>query len=531
MAKKQISFDEEIRKALKEGADNLANTVKVTLGPKGRNVILGKKYGSPTITNDGVTIAKDIELEDPYLNLGARLLREAASKTHDLAGGGTSTATVIAQSIIKEGMKVVTSGANPMQLKSGIDKAVEAVINRIKSKSKGIEIGPDIARVATVAANNDIEIGSLMAEAIEKAGKEGVITVEESTSVETGVEIVEGMQFDKGYISPYMVTDVQKMEAVLDNPFILIYNGKIAAIRPVLPILQKIAQLGRALLIIAEDLEGEALTTIVVNKLRGTLQIAAVKAPGFGDNRKDLLADIAISTDGQVISEELGFRLENVVVGMLGQAKRVIIDKDTTTIIGGTGKSDAIKGRANQIRRQIDETTSDYDKGKLQERLAKLVSGVAIVRVGAPTETALKDKKAKVEDALAATRAAIEEGIVAGGGAALLHSVTTLDGLKLPGDEAIGLNIVKRALQEPMRCIASNSGQEASTIIINVKDKGENFGFNAITGQIEDLVAAGIVDPTKTVCSALKSAASVAGLILTTEAAITEKPEEEEEKK
>jgi len=531
MAKKQISFDEEIRKALKEGADNLANTVKVTLGPKGRNVILGKKYGSPTITNDGVTIAKDIELEDPYLNLGARLLREAASKTHDLAGGGTSTATVIAQSIIKEGMKVVTSGANPMQLKSGIDKAVEAVINRIKSKSKGIEIGPDIARVATVAANNDIEIGSLMAEAIEKAGKEGVITVEESTSVETGVEIVEGMQFDKGYISPYMVTDVQKMEAVLDNPFILIYNGKIAAIRPVLPILQKIAQLGRAVLIIAEDLEGEALTTIVVNKLRGTLQIAAVKAPGFGDNRKDLLADIAISTDGQVISEELGFRLENVVVGMLGQAKRVIIDKDTTTIIGGTGKSDAIKGRANQIRRQIDETTSDYDKGKLQERLAKLVSGVAIVRVGAPTETALKDKKAKVEDALAATRAAIEEGIVAGGGAALLHSVTTLDELKLPGDEAIGLNIVKRALQEPMRCIASNSGQEASTIIINVKDKGENFGFNAITGQIEDLVAAGIVDPTKTVCSALKSAASVAGLILTTEAAITEKPEEEEEKK
>lgn len=531
MAKKQISFDEEIRKALKEGADNLANTVKVTLGPKGRNVILGKKYGSPTITNDGVTIAKDIELEDPYLNLGARLLREAASKTHDLAGGGTSTATVIAQSIIKEGMKVVTSGANPMQLKSGIDKAVEAVINRIKSKSKGIEIGPDIARVATVAANNDIEIGSLMAEAIEKAGKEGVITVEESTSVETGVEIVEGMQFDKGYISPYMVTDVQKMEAVLDNPFILIYNGKIAAIRPVLPILQKIAQLGRALLIIAEDLEGEALTTIVVNKLRGTLQIAAVKAPGFGDNRKDLLADIAISTDGQVISEELGFRLENVVVGMLGQAKRVIIDKDTSTIIGGTGKSDAIKGRANQIRRQIDETTSDYDKGKLQERLAKLVSGVAIVRVGAPTETALKDKKAKVEDALAATRAAIEEGIVAGGGAALLHSVTTLDELKLPGDEAIGLNIVKRALQEPMRCIASNSGQEASTIIINVKDKGENFGFNAITGQIEDLVAAGIVDPTKTVCSALKSAASVAGLILTTEAAITEKPEEEEEKK
>jgi chaperonin GroEL len=531
MAKKQVSFNEEIRAYLKEGADELANTVKVTLGPKGRNVILGKKYGSPSVTNDGDKIAKDIELKNPYQNLGARLLKEAASETHDLAGGGTSTATVIAQSIIREGMKVVTSGANPMMLKMGIDKAVEALIKAVKSKSKGIEIGEDIIRVATVAANNDAEIGNLIFEAIQKVGKDGVVTVEESTGVETGVEMVEGMQFDKGYISPYMVTDVQNMEAVLDNPCILIYNNKISTMRPLLPILQKVAQLGKPILIIAEDVEGEALATIVVNKLRGVLQIAAVKAPGFGDSRKDLLADIAVSTDGQVISEEMGFRLENVVVGMLGQARRVIIDKDNTTIIGGNGRKENVEGRAKQLRRQIDETTSDYDRGKLQERLAKMVSGVAVVNVGAPTETALKDKKAKVDDALAATRAAIDEGIVVGGGAVLIHSASVLDELKLSEDAEIGVRIVKRALQEPMRCIAENSGMDGSIVILNVTEKSENFGFNANTGQVEDLIAAGIVDPTKTVCSALQSAGSVAGLFLTTEAAITEKPEEDEEEK
>ena len=525
MAKKQITFKDEVRALLKEGADELAEIVKVSIGPKGRNVIIGKSYGPPTITSDGATIAKEIELKEPYENMGARLLREAALKTQDLAGGGTSTATILTQSIIREGVKVVTSGANPMKLKTGIDKAVDAVVKSIKSKSKELDIEKDIAQVATVAANNDSEIGNLIAEAIGKVGKDGVVTVEESSGVETGVEVVEGMQFDKGYISPYMVTDPQTMEAELENPCILIYNNKISGIQPLLPILQKVAQLARPMLIIAEDVEGEALAIIVVNKLRGVLNIAAVKAPGYGDRRKELLGDIAVSTGGQVISEEIGFRLENVVLGMLGQAKRVIIDKDNTTIIGGMGRSEDIKGRAEQIKRQIEETTSDYDKEKLQERLARLVSGVAMINIGAPTETAIKEKKARVEDALSATRAAIEEGIIIGGGASLLHSDSAIDALGLVDDEAIGANIVKRALQEPMRCIASNSGAEASIVINLAKEKGENFGFNAITGQVENLMTAGIIDPTKAICSALQSAASVAGLILTTEAAITDVPE------
>lgn len=528
MAKKQLLFDDEARAALKAGADDLANTVRVTLGPTGRNVILGKKFGSPAVTSDGVTIAKDIELKDPYRNMGARMLREAATETHDLVGGGTATSTLLAQCIIREGLKVVTSGANPMMLKRGIDRAVEAVVNAIKSRSKELKTREEIVQVAIVSANSDREIGNLIAEALDKVGKDGVVTIEEATGVETGIEVVEGMQFDRGYISPYMVTNTDSMEAVIEDAYIIIYGSKISAMRPLLPILQKIVQLARPFLIIAEDVEGEALTTLVVNKLRGVLQCAAVKAPGYGDRRKEMLADIAVTTGGQVISEELGFRLENVVVGMLGQAKRVVVDKDNTTIIGGNGKRKEIEGRADQIRRQIDETTSDYDREKLQERLARLVSGVAMVNVGAPTETALKEKKARVEDALAATRAAIEEGFVVGGGVAFLRSAAEVDKLQLSGDEAIGAGIIKRTLQEPMRCIASNSGADGSVIVSHAAEMGENIGFNALTGQLEDLIAAGIIDPTKTVCSALQSAASAAGMVLTTQAAVTEAPEEEE---
>ncbi len=527
MAKKQMLFDNEARKALKDGADDLADTIRVTLGPKGRNVILDKKFGSPTISSDGATIAKDIELENPYRNMGARMVREAVTETHDQVGGGTATSTLLAQCIIREGVKNLTWGANPMMLKKGIDKAVETVVNLIKSRSKEVETNDQIVQVATVSANNDIEIGNLIAEAMEKVGKDGVITVEEATGVETGIEVVEGMQFDRGYISAYMVTDVDNMEAVLENPCILIYGSKISSMQPLLPILQKMIQLARPILIIAEDVEGEALATLVVNKLRGGLQCAAVKSPGYGDRRKEMMADIAVSTGGQVISEELGFRLENVVVGMLGQAKRIIVDKDSTTIIGGSGKSEEIKGRAEQIRKQIDETTSDYDKEKLQERLARLTSGVAIVNVGAPTETALKEKKARVEDALAATKAAIEEGIVVGGGVALLRAVDELDKMQMSGDEAIGVEIIKRALQEPIRCIASNAGVDGSVVVSQVKDMEENFGFNALTGQIEDLMAAGVVDPVKTVCAALRNAASIAGTMLTTQAVVTEIPEEE----
>ncbi len=528
MAKKQILFGDEARKALQSGVDDLANTVRVTLGPSGKNVVLDKKYGSPTITSDGATIAKDIDLKDPYGNIGARLLREAATKTKDQAGGGTATSTLIAQCIIREGLKNLTSGANPMMLKSGIDKAVKAVIKAIKSKSKEAKNRETLVQVATVSANGDSEIGNLIAEALDKVGQDGVVSIEESTGVETGIDVVEGMQFDRGYISSYMATNDDKTEASQDDPCILICDSKISSIQSIVPILEKVTQLSRPILIIAEDVEADALSTLVVNNLRGNLRCVAVKAPGFGDRRKEILSDIAISTGGQVISEDLGFKLENVVVGMLGQAKRVVVDKDTTTIIGGNGKPEDIEGRAEQIRRQIEDTTSDYDKEKLQERLAQLVGGVAMVNVGAATEIALKERKARVEDALAAVRAAMEDGIVAGGGVALLRSAPEIDELQLSGDEALGAEIVKRALQEPMRCIASNSGVDGSVVVVHAGEMGENVGFNALTGQLEDLVAAGIVDPASTVCSALQNAASVASMLLTTHAAVTEVPEEAE---
>jgi len=531
MAKKQVLFGDEARLPLKDGADKLANTVKVTLGPTGRNVILGKKFGSPVVTSDGKSIAKEIEFKDFTESIGARMLREAATKAHDMAGGGTATSTILAQSIMKEGIKAVVSGANPIFIKRGIDKAVEAVLKSVRSKSKEVASNDDVIRIATVSANNDSEIGGLISEAIAKVGKDGVVTIEEAKGVETGLEIVEGMQFDRGYISPYMVTDPESMEVMLENPCILICENKIGSLQPLLPILQKTVQLARPLLIIAEDVDGEALAALVVNKLKGVIQCAAVKAPGYGDRRKEMLMDIAITTGGQVISEELGFKLENVVIGMLGQAKKVLIDKDNTIIIGGIGKSEDIRKRAEQIRKQIDETTSDYDKEKLQERLARMVSGVAQINIGAPTETVLKEKKSRADDALAATKSALEEGYVVGGGVTLLRSVPEIDKLDLTGDETIGANILKKALQEPIRCIASNSGVDGSVIAFNVKDSDENIGFNALTGKIEDLMAAGIIDPTKIVCSALQSAASVAGMMLTTQAIITELPEEEEDKK
>jgi chaperonin GroEL len=528
MAKKQILFHDDARKPLKDGADNLANTVKVTLGPKGRNVIIGKKFGSPVITDDGNAIAKEIELKDPTLNLGARLVREASTKTHDLVGGGTSTSMILVQCILREGIKVVIAGANPMKLKIGIDKAVESAEKYIRSRSLEVKNRDDIVNVATVAANNDSEIGNLIADAMDKVGKEGVITIEEAKGVETGIEIVEGMQFDKGYISPYMATNPERMDTDFENPCILIYGSKISTLQPILPILQKMSQLSRPLLIIAEDVEGEALSALVVNKMKGVLQAAAVKAPGYGDRRKEMLMDIAVATGGQFITEELGFKLENVVIGMLGQAKRVIIDKDNTTIIGGNGKSDDIKGRAEQIRRQITDTTSDYDKEKLQERLARLVSGVALINIGAATQTAMKEKKARTEDSLSATRVALGEGAIIGGGVTLMHAVSEVEKLVLSDDEAIGVNIIKKALLEPMRCIAENAGAEGAVVINKALEMGENFGFNAITEKVEDLMSAGILDPTKTVCAALKTAASVAGMMLTTEALITDLPEEEE---
>ncbi len=524
---KLIVYESEAREALKAGVDKLANAVKITLGPKGRNVVLDKKFGSPTVTNDGVTIAKEIDLEDPYENLGAQMVKEVATKTQDVAGDGTTTATLLAQSIITQGLKNVTAGANPMAIKRGVQKAVDVVVEEVKKSSKHIKNREEISNVATISANNDSEIGNLIAEAMEKVGKDGVITVEEAKSMETSLEVVEGMQFDRGYLSPYMVTDAERMECVFENALILIHDKKISSMKDLLPILEKVAQLSKPLLIIAEDVEGEALATLVVNKLRGTLQCAAVKAPGFGDRRKAMLEDIAVLTGGRVISEEAGFKLENATVGDLGKAKRVTINKENTTIVEGAGKAADIKARINQIKRQIEETTSDYDKEKLQERLAKMAGGVAVINVGAATEVEMKEKKARVEDALAATRAAVEEGVVPGGGITLLRAKKALDKVDLEGDEKIGLEIVSRALEEPVRQIAFNAGAEGSLVVEHIIKGPAGVGFNAATGEFEDMLKAGIVDPTKVTRSSLQNAASVAGLLLTTEAVITEKPEEE----
>jgi chaperonin GroEL len=520
-------FDEEARRAILRGVDKLSNAVKATLGPKGRNVVLDKKFGAPTITKDGVTVAKEIELEDPFENMGAQMVKEVASKTSDVAGDGTTTATVLAQSIIREGMRNVTAGSNPMALKRGIDKAVEAVIEEIKKLSKPTKGKKEIAQVATISANNDKTIGDLIADAMEKVGKDGVITVEEAKGVDTTLEVVEGMQFDRGYISPYMVSDPERMEVVLDNPLILIHEKKIAGMKDLLPILEQIAKMGKPFLIIAEEVEGEALATLVVNKLRGTLQCAAVKAPGFGDRRKEMLKDIAVLTGGEVISEELGIKLENIRLEDLGKAKKVIVDKENTTIIEGAGKDKEIEGRIKQLRTQIEDTTSDYDREKLQERLAKLSGGVAVIKVGAPTEVAMKEKKARVEDALNATRAAVEEGIVPGGGVVLLRALPALDKVRASGDEKVGLEIVRRALEEPIRQIAENAGVEGSIVVQKVREGSGSFGFNAETEQYEDMMASGIIDPTKVTRIALQNAASIAGLMVTTECMITEIPEKE----
>ncbi|MDX2261438.1 MAG: chaperonin GroEL [Gemmatimonadales bacterium] len=527
MAAKELMFDVDARAKLKRGVDALAEAVKVTLGPKGRNVVIDKKFGSPTVTKDGVSVAKEIELSDPIENMGAQMVKEVATKTSDLAGDGTTTATVLAQAIFREGLKNVTAGANPMELKRGIDKAVEALVAELKAMSVPTSGKKDIAQVGTISANNDHEIGKLIAEAMEKVGKEGVITVEEAKGLETTLETVDGMQFDRGYLSPYFVTDPEAMEASLDAPYILIHDKKISAMKELLPVLEKVAQTGKPLLIIAEDIEGEALATLVVNKLRGTLKVSAVKAPGFGDRRKEMLRDIAILTNGQVISEEVGFKLENATLNELGQAKRVVIDKDNTTIIDGKGEEAAIQGRIAEIRAAIDKSTSDYDREKLQERLAKLAGGVAVIHVGAATETEMKEKKARVEDALHATRAAVEEGIVPGGGVALLRAQSVLDGLKVKGDEKIGVNIIRRAIEEPIRAIASNAGVEGSIVVARVKESKEKaFGYNAATDEYEDMVKAGVIDPTKVTRTALQNAASIAALLLTTECVIVEKREE-----
>src|SRR5512136_3029232 len=527
MPAKQLMFDEEARRAILKGVDKLANAVKATLGPKGRNVVLDKKFGAPNITKDGVTVAKEVELEDPFENMGAQMVKEVASKTSDVAGDGTTTATVLAQSIVREGMKNVTAGSNPMALKRGIEKAVEAVVEEIKKISKPTKGKKEIAQVATISANNDKTIGDLIADAMEKVGKDGVITVEEAKGVETTLEVVEGMQFDRGYISPYMVTDPERMETVLENPLILIHEKKISGMKDLLPILEQIAKLGRPFLIIAEEVEGEALATLVVNKLRGTLQCAAVKAPGFGDRRKEMLKDVAVLTGGEVISEELGIKLENIRLDDLGKCKKVIVDKENTTIIEGAGKDKEIEGRIKQIRTQIEDTTSDYDREKLQERLAKLAGGVAVIKVGAPTEIAMKEKKARVEDALNATRAAVEEGIVPGGGVVLLRAMAVVDTLRVSGDEKTGAGIIRRALEEPIRQIAENAGAEGSIVVQTVREGKGAFGFNAETEEYEDLLAAGIIDPTKVTRVALQNAASIAGLMVTTECMVTEIPEKE----
>ncbi|MBS10045.1 MAG: chaperonin GroEL [Gemmatimonadetes bacterium] len=525
---KQLEFDTAARDALKRGVDKLADAVKVTLGPKGRNVVLDKKFGSPTVTKDGVTVAKEIELEDAYENMGAQMVKEVSSKTSDVAGDGTTTATVLAQSIFNEGLKNVTAGSSPMELKRGIDAAVIAAVKSLQGISKPVSGHKEIAQVATVSANNDKSIGELIADAMEKVGKDGVITVEEAKGIETTLEVVEGMQFDRGYISPYFVTDTDNMEAVLEDAYILIHDKKISAMRDLLPVLEKTAQTGKPLLIVAEDIEGEALATLVVNKVRGTLKVAACKAPGFGDRRKAMLEDISILTGGRVLSEDAGFKLENATVADLGEAKRIVLDKDNTIIVEGGGKSSDIQGRVSQIRRQIDETTSDYDREKLQERLAKLAGGVAVVNVGAATETEMKEKKARVEDALHATRAAVEEGIVPGGGVALLRAIDSLDKVRSSsrGDEKIGVDIIRRALEAPMRMIASNAGVEGAIVVQKVLEGKDAFGYNADTDKYEDMIKAGVPDPTMVTRSALENAASIASLLLTTEALVADIPEE-----
>jgi chaperonin GroEL len=525
---KQIIYGEQSRQAILRGVNALADAVKVTLGPKGRNVVLDKKFGSPTITKDGVTVAKEIDLKDPLENMGAQMVREVASKTSDTAGDGTTTATVLAQAIYREGARNVVAGANPMELKRGIEKAVEAITAEIKKMSKPVK-GNMIGQVGTISANSDETIGTIIAEAMEKVGKDGVITVEEAKTLETTLDVVEGMQFDRGYLSPYFVTDAERMEAVLENPVILIHEKKISSMKDLLPVLEQVARLGRPLLIIAEDIEGEALATLVVNKLRGTLQAAAVKAPGFGDRRKAMLEDIATLSGGRAITEDLGIKLENIKLEDLGKAKKVTIDKDNTTIVEGAGQSNAIEGRVKQIRVQIDETSSDYDREKLQERLAKLVGGVAVIKVGAATETEMKEKKARVEDAMHATKAAVEEGIVAGGGVALIRASKALDSLKLEGDQRVGLEIIKRAIEEPTRWIAANAGQEGSIVVAKVKESKGDEGFNAATDTYEDLVKAGVIDPAKVVRNALQNAASIASLLLTTEALVSEIPEDKKD--
>ncbi len=528
MAAKELHFNVDARAALKRGVDQLAEAVKVTLGPRGRNVVIDKKVGAPTVTKDGVTVAKEIELTDPLENMGAQMVKEVATKTSDIAGDGTTTATILAQAIFREGLKNVTAGANPMAIKRGIDQAVIAIVAELKKISVPTTGKKEIAQVGAISANNDQEIGNLIAEAFDKVGKDGVITVEEAKGLDTNLETVEGMQFDRGYVSPYFVTDPEKMEAVLEDAFILIHDKKVSSMKDLLPVLEKVAQQGRPLLIIAEDIEGEALATLVVNKLRGTLKVCAVKAPGFGDRRKAMLQDIATLTNGQVVSEEVGFKLENAVITDLGKAKRIVVDKDNTTIIDGSGAEDKIQGRIKEIRVAIDSSTSDYDKEKLQERLAKLAGGVAVINVGAATEAEMKEKKARVEDALHATKAAAEEGIVPGGGVALIRAQRALKTLKLDADEQIGVDIIRRAVEEPIRMIVQNAGGEGSIVVEKVRSsKDDAFGYNALTDTYENLVQAGVIDPTKVTRTALQNAASIAGLLLTTEALIVEKKEKE----
>src|SRR6184192_1580024 len=527
MAAKLIQFEEDARRALERGMDQLANAVKITLGPKGRNVVLEKKWGAPTITNDGVSIAKEIELEDPIEKVGAELVKEVAKKTDDVAGDGTTTATVLAQAMVKEGLRNVAAGANPMALKRGIERAVEFAVESIKNQARDVDSKDDIAHVASISAADD-EIGEQIAEAMDKVGKDGVITVEESQTFGMELDLVEGMRFDKGYISPYFVTDPERMEAVLEEPYVLLANSKISAVKDLLPILEKIMQTGKPLVVIAEDVEGEALATLVVNKIRGTFKSAAVKAPGFGDRRKAMLQDMAILTGGQVISEEVGLKLENATLDLLGKARRVVVTKDDTTIVEGQGDAEEIKGRVNQIKAEIDRTDSDWDKEKLQERLAKLAGGVALIKVGAATEVELKEKKHRIEDAVSATKAAVEEGIVAGGGVALIRAESALDKLDLEGDEATGAKIVRDSLAEPARLIASNAGFEGAVVVERIRSEGNGRGFNAANGEWVDMFKTGIIDPAKVTRSALQNAASIAGLVLTTESAVVEKPEEEE---